>query len=294
MSEKEKPSEASSASKAEGAAAAPDAAGNVDQELSSLLDSALQDFGKAKPAEEGGAASTAASGMITGHPDFDPMMGFMDQAAAQKAAQDFQMMLSQLAQVQKSVFEQIQSQHPGEGDGAAAAAATMTAADPMQMPTLEDFPADQAPDQDSFMKEMQNLQSEDDSQFMPFMAGLMASFLSKDMMYAPVKEMVDKYPTYLQENEEKLDKDTVERYKKQLDIMQKICHEYENEADEKDQEACMRQFDTITQLMQQMQTCGYPPEELVGGLPPGWSFDASTGMPKLEDANQASESCCVM
>jgi hypothetical protein len=53
----------------------------------------LQDFGKAKPAEEG-AASTAIGGSVLNHPDFDPMMGFMDQAAAQKAALDFQTMLS--------------------------------------------------------------------------------------------------------------------------------------------------------------------------------------------------------
>jgi peroxin-19 len=145
-----------------------------------------------------------------------------------------------------------------------------------------------------FIEQMKQFDGDDDASLMPFMASMMETFLSKDMMYPPVKEMVEKYPKYLSDNRDKLDAQTLKRYEKQMDILRQIRDEYENEVDVDDQDASMKRFDNITNLMQQMQQCGYPPEELIGTLPAGWSFDALTGLPKLEDVDQASQSTCTI
>ncbi len=98
---------------------------------------------------------------------------------------------SQLAQLQKSVVEEQQS----------------SSADDMMPPVSADLlshinqlaerasrVAGAGSEQD-FIEQMRMLQgggADDDANLMPFMAGMMASFLSKEMMYPPVKEMVDK------------------------------------------------------------------------------------------------------
>lgn len=41
--------------------------------------------------------------------------------------------------------------------------------------------------------------------FLPFMQGMMQSLLSKEVLYPSLKELVDKYPTWLQENKGKIE-----------------------------------------------------------------------------------------
>lgn len=58
--------------------------------------------------------------------------------------------------------------------------------------------------------------------FLPFMQGMMQSLLSKEVLYPSLKELVDKYPAWLEEKKTSLPAEDLERYQKQLDLMQKV------------------------------------------------------------------------
>jgi len=246
-----------------------------DEELAKLLDKSLGEFGqhKAKRCSDD---------------ELDNLMQGMDRQAAQKAARDFENMLRQLAEVQKVAME---TKTDGDEDKA------QDLVEGIQQLAARSSRVANAQSPEEFMDSLNALQNpdDDDAQLMPFLAGFMSTFLSKEMMYPPVKEIVDKYPQFLEEKRSSLDRDTLTRYERQLDVMQKICVEYEKEEiDPGDEEANKAQLDRITGLMQQMQMTGYPPEELVGALPSGWSFDADSGVPKLDNVQQATENCVLM
>jgi len=79
-----------------------------------------------------------------------------------------------------------------------------------------------------------------------------------------------------------------------LTIMRQLVAEYESERADDSEEVRMKRFDTIMVLMQKMQLCGHPPKELVGDLPPGWGFDASSGMPAVVDTEAAAQNGCTL
>jgi peroxin-19 len=56
----------------------------------------------------------------------------------------------------------------------------------------------------------------------PFMQGMMQSLLSKEVLYGPLKDLVDKYPIWLNEKRATLPSADVVKYEKQLNLMQKV------------------------------------------------------------------------
>lgn len=83
------------------------------------------------------------------------------------------------------------------------------------------------------------------------------------------------------------------RYQKQIEILKKICNEYEKE-DSNDAEIMQTRFDNISTSLMELMTYGYPPDELIGEAPAGWSLDPSTGFPKVENISEAAQSCTLM
>jgi peroxin-19 len=154
----------------------------------------------------------------------------------------------------------------------------------------------EAKDESEFSEAMKDLSNDEsyEGEFLPFMQGLMGSLLSKDMLYPSLKEMCEKYPVWLEENKSKLDSQTLERYETQLRLMSEACREYEDEKEDETDEAKGQRFERLVVTMQKMQACGHPPEELVGSLPPGWSLDGDTGVPRVVDTEKAAESCSIM
>jgi len=133
--------------------------------------------------------------------------------------------------------------------------------------------------------------------FLPFMQGMMQSLLSKEVLYPSLKELVDKYPAWLEEKKETLPAADLERYNKQLDLMQKVCTELEKEKDDDADDVKKRRFDTILSLMQEMQTYGQPPEELVGEQNPSlFQFDpeGNSVMPGLPPGAEPPQNCSIM
>ncbi|KZV62246.1 Pex19 protein [Peniophora sp. CONT] len=109
--------------------------------------------------------------------------------------------------------------------------------------------------------------------------GMMGQLMSKDVLYDPLKELHEKFPAYMKENDSKLSKTDKERYQAQIASITKIMTvfddpTYKDEDPEKSAE--------IVSLMSEMQTHGSPPEELMGPLPPGLNLGGD-GIPKLPE-----------
>lgn len=64
---------------------------------------------------------------------------------------------------------------------------------------------------------------------------MLSEFVSKDALYGPMKQMKEELPKYLEENQEKLSFEDLERYNNQLDLVEKLVEflEKEGEPDQK-------------------------------------------------------------
>ncbi|KAL0959039.1 hypothetical protein HGRIS_014344 [Hohenbuehelia grisea] len=107
---------------------------------------------------------------------------------------------------------------------------------------------------------------------------MMGQLMSKEILYDPLKELCEKYPTYLEENASKLPKPDIERYELQLASVRKIVSVFDepgyNESDPQTQVK-------VVEMMSEMQSYGSPPQELMGDLPPGYL--GPDGMPQLPE-----------
>jgi len=145
----------------------------------------------------------------------------------------------------------------------------------------------------NMMKEFEKLAEKKD--FDSVMNSMMQQLLSKEIMYEPIKEITEKYPDWLAENERKLDPEEYVRsivttlshhlvilcppvlhcrYKKygtQYQYMQKIVAVFESEPDN---------FERLTTLLTEMQAYGQPPSDIIKELAPGLQFSPD-GMPLM-------------
>lgn len=89
---------------------------------------------------------------------------------------------------------------------------------------------------------------------------IMQHLLSKEVLYQPMKDIRDCYPPWLQKNEGSIPAEDLERYKKQFGFIQEICRLYETDPSN---------YTSLVTLMQQMQACGDPPEDIVREMSSG-------------------------
>ncbi|PSC68797.1 Metal transporter Nramp3 [Micractinium conductrix] len=105
---------------------------------------------------------------------------------------------------------------------------------------------------------------------------IMHQLLSKEVLYQPMKDIGDKYPGWLVANKDALSGEDYGRYEKQYGYIQRICALYEaNPSD----------FAQLIELLQAMQQCGQPPQEIVDELAPGMQF-GSDGLPGFGAAGE--------
>jgi len=95
------------------------------------------------------------------------------------------------------------------------------------------------------------------------MEGLMATMLSKSMMYEPLKDLCLKFPSWLDKNENKISEEELDSYKNQLKCLKKICEEFEGEKDEDSEAIKSERSRRIIAIVDEMHGYGDPPEELV-------------------------------
>ncbi|KAN0064237.1 Peroxisome chaperone and import receptor [Thecaphora frezii] len=105
----------------------------------------------------------------------------------------------------------------------------------------------------------------DNPELAKMLEGMMDELMSKEILYEPLKELKDKYPAYLQGPESA--KDSVEdrtRYEAQAKYVAEIVALFEDpKYDAENKETTAR----IQDLMNQMQDCGSPPQQIVGDMP---------------------------
>ncbi|CAK9181935.1 unnamed protein product [Ilex paraguariensis] len=112
---------------------------------------------------------------------------------------------------------------------------------------------------------------------------MMQQLLSKEILHEPMKEIGERYPKWLEDNKAKLSIEEYERYSHQYEFIKDLNEVYENDPGN---------YNKIVELMQKMQDCGQPPNEIVQELAP--DFDISNlGQlsPELLDSQQ---NCCIM
>ncbi|KAF5292649.1 hypothetical protein FQR65_LT11201 [Abscondita terminalis] len=253
-----------------------------DEELADLLDSALKDFTKDEektPKESDEVETDWSEEFIRQAADqFETnMMNLLRESGAPNVTPD---------QVQQS-FQRMAA--------AAAAAVTNTSEDCNDT----DFTSSIADALRGLTEGAENLQNPfsesdimnmfaqtdgDQNAFVPFMQGMMQSLLSKDVLYPSLKEILGKYPGWLEANAASLSDEERTKYEKQQEVMRQVCEQLEKETDANAPEEKQAQFERVLSLMQKLQDYGQPPTELVGDLGASIPFDAQ-GNP-----NQ----CCLM
>jgi peroxin-19 len=99
----------------------------------------------------------------------------------------------------------------------------------------------------------------------------MGELVSKDVLYEPMKDLKKQYPEWISKNRSELSPEDAQKYQKQLEIITQIVDAFESQEGMGEQET-----QKITDLMQEMQALGNPPEGLLKELTP---TDASAEMP---------------
>lgn len=108
---------------------------------------------------------------------------------------------------------------------------------------------------------------------------MMGQLMGRDVLYEPLKELNDKFPSYLSSNADKLSASDLARYQAQHECASKIITVFEDPEFRDDDP---KMTEEIVGLMGKMQEHGAPPAEIMGELPPGLDL-GSDGAPKLPD-----------
>ncbi|CAA0842317.1 Peroxisome biogenesis protein 19-1 [Striga hermonthica] len=112
---------------------------------------------------------------------------------------------------------------------------------------------------------------------------MMQQLLSKEILHEPMKEIGERYPIWLQENKAKLTDAEYAQYSHQYELIKDLNQVYENEPDN---------FNKIVELMQKMQECGQPPNDIMQELAPG--LDLSTFGQLSPEMLESQQNCCIM
>lgn len=107
-----------------------------------------------------------------------------------------------------------------------------------------------------------------------FLDGIMKQLVSKDVLYQPMKDICEKYPSWLEKEKGTLNPDDYRKYHDQYTIISKMCKLYETDPEN---------FSMIMNLLQQMQQLGEPPSEIMKELAP--DFHHLSAVPSPEDCS---------
>uniref|UniRef100_UPI003AB077C4 peroxisomal biogenesis factor 19 n=1 Tax=Centroberyx gerrardi TaxID=166262 RepID=UPI003AB077C4 len=280
-----------------------------DAELDELLDSALDDFEKTSvpPAPEAAAASSSAKSGAEKPPLLEDSKFFetlFEGDMASQAKEEWEKAMTELAQEEPELLQHFQklSEAAGKVGTDVASQQEFTSclketlsglaknADNLQSAGLAG---------DDLVKALEGLGLEEggegsgeDGNILPIMQSIMQNLLSKEVLYPSLKEITAKYPEWLDTNKASLSPEDYQRYEQQAKIMGDICKQFEREEQGGAEKESV--FESILELMQQLQDLGQPPKELAGDAPPGFNFDMeSLNLPGVPGAG-AAEQCSIM
>lgn len=96
------------------------------------------------------------------------------------------------------------------------------------------------------------LQDGGENPFLPVMQGMMQSLLSAEVLLPSLKELLEKYPTWMQENEASISAEDKERYTKQQELFKVICAELEKEKPTDSSDVKNERFKVVLKHMQKV------------------------------------------
>lgn len=91
----------------------------------------------------------------------------------------------------------------------------------------------------------------------------MQQLLSKDILHEPMKEIGEKYPKWLEDHKPSLTEEDYKRYSHQYELIRELNGVYDSNPGN---------FTKIVDLMQKMQECGQPPNDIVQELAPDFNM----------------------
>jgi peroxin-19 len=133
---------------------------------------------------------------------------------------------------------------------------------------------------------------ENNKEFQGMMETMVKQLMSKEVLYEPMKEMLAKYPSWLEQNKGNLSNEDFNRYTKQYEYVARIVHAYETHGD--------NAFEEVVQLVNEMHEFGQPPDEIVRSLglpvPPvqGTNPSLSQDPTKLKNDSKDGQDCSIM
>ncbi|KAJ3272940.1 Peroxisome chaperone and import receptor [Terramyces sp. JEL0728] len=102
---------------------------------------------------------------------------------------------------------------------------------------------------ESLMKEFEGLLDSED--FDKVFGNVLNNLVTKDLLYEPMKDLADKYPKYIKENQDKDSPEDIDRYKKQYAIVLKIIVEFDKcQSNEPTAEESKRIMDLMQEVFQ--------------------------------------------
>ena len=78
---------------------------------------------------------------------------------------------------------------------------------------------------------------------------VVSEIISKDSLYEPMKSLREQLPKWLEENWEKCSQEDLERYNKQMDLINEICTQYESNQSTASGNESSQESDKIFELL---------------------------------------------
>ncbi|XP_028912054.1 peroxisomal biogenesis factor 19 isoform X1 [Ornithorhynchus anatinus] len=291
--------------------------GGPDRELDDLLDSALDDFDKARPpppppgpaaaapAQPRSPADTAKDALFASQEKF--FQELFDGELASQATAEFERAMEELAREEPHLVRQFQklSEAAGRVGSDASSQQEFTACLKETLSGLAKNATDlqaSGVSEEELARAVEGLGlglgpdeggGDEGGGVLPVMQSLMQSLLSRDVLYPSLRDITDKYPEWLRIHGPALGADQLQRYRQQHHIMERICQQFEAEAPGDGPAQRTARFEAVLDLMQQLQDLGHPPKELAGESPPGFNFDLDALNP-AGLAGASGEQCLIM
>ncbi|KAF3428910.1 hypothetical protein E2986_12520 [Frieseomelitta varia] len=221
-----------------------------DQELNDLLESALKDFNKEQKSDKEDVCKVDAFESTTAENTANISEDAWTTDFVKQAAEQFVESLRNFIQNETDSELGVSSQKTAHGD----------------VNAINDGDIFDKDSSEADLSEMFGLTSLEDGPgaIPPFVQEMLQQLLSKEIFYPSLKELVDKYPEWLEEKKTTISSTDLQRFTKQLELMQQVCVELDKEKDSDTEEVKKKRFETIISLMQEVQACGQLPEELIG------------------------------
>ncbi|NXA01533.1 PEX19 factor, partial [Nesospiza acunhae] len=190
---------------------------------------------------------------------------FEGELAAQAAA-EFQEAMQELARQEPQLVEQFQKLSEAAGKVGGVTALEGASRGPEGLTGVPGVPQNSPGSEEELAKALEGLGLDEGSGdgVLPVMRSIMESLLSKDVLYPSLKEITEKYPEWLRQHEGSLSAEQRARFCQQQALMLRICAELERERPEEPEGQRRERFETLLDLMQQLQDLGHPPKELAG------------------------------